>query len=98
LVDGSEHSLAACALLDHLQKPDAEPSLRLPVSLPPKTMLATMGHVLTRDGLQGYVLTVNISYVILLMTMRLTSYESIFKYKSNCTESVCYNLQNLISL
>jgi hypothetical protein len=33
LVDGSEHSLAACALLDHLQKADAEPSLRLPVSL-----------------------------------------------------------------
>ncbi|CAM0945240.1 unnamed protein product [Alopecurus aequalis] len=31
LVDGSEHSLAACALLDHLQKADAEPSLRLPV-------------------------------------------------------------------
>ncbi|XP_062222774.1 uncharacterized protein LOC133921772 [Phragmites australis] len=31
LVDGSEHSLAACALLDHLQKPDADPSLRLPV-------------------------------------------------------------------
>ncbi|XP_062219641.1 uncharacterized protein LOC133919293 isoform X2 [Phragmites australis] len=31
LVDGSEHSLTACALLDHLQKPDAEPSLRLPV-------------------------------------------------------------------
>nr|TKW40281.1 hypothetical protein SEVIR_1G235800v2 [Setaria viridis] len=31
LVDGSEHSLAACALLDHLQKSDAEPSLRLPV-------------------------------------------------------------------
>ncbi|XP_010906892.1 uncharacterized protein [Elaeis guineensis] len=31
LVDHSEHSLAACALLDHLQKPDAEPSLRLPV-------------------------------------------------------------------
>ena len=56
LVDGSEHSLAACALLDHLQKPDAEPSLRLPVSLPPKTSYsATMGHVLTRDGLQGYV-------------------------------------------
>jgi len=37
LVDGSEHSLAACALLDHLQKSDAEPSLRLPVSLLPKT-------------------------------------------------------------
>lgn len=37
LVDGSEHSLAACALLDHLQRPDAEPSFRLPVSLPPKT-------------------------------------------------------------
>ncbi|KAF8693766.1 hypothetical protein HU200_039189 [Digitaria exilis] len=31
LVDGSEHSLAAFALLDHLQKSDAEPSLRLPV-------------------------------------------------------------------
>ncbi|KAJ6834290.1 uncharacterized protein M6B38_335460 [Iris pallida] len=31
LVDHSEHSLAACALLDRLQKPDAEPSLRLPV-------------------------------------------------------------------
>ncbi|KAL5211895.1 hypothetical protein ABZP36_022742 [Zizania latifolia] len=31
LVDSSEHSLAACALLDHIQKPDAEPSLRLPV-------------------------------------------------------------------
>uniref|UniRef100_A0A0E0K2C4 MATH domain-containing protein n=1 Tax=Oryza punctata TaxID=4537 RepID=A0A0E0K2C4_ORYPU len=31
LVDSSEHSLAACALLDHLQKPDTEPSLRLPV-------------------------------------------------------------------
>jgi hypothetical protein len=33
LVDCSEHSLAACALLDHLQRADAEPSLRLPVSL-----------------------------------------------------------------
>ncbi|KAL6633987.1 hypothetical protein ACP70R_026658 [Stipagrostis hirtigluma subsp. patula] len=31
LVDGSEHSLAACAMLDHLEKPDTEPSLRLPV-------------------------------------------------------------------
>ncbi|XP_077214729.1 uncharacterized protein LOC143849557 [Tasmannia lanceolata] len=31
LVDHSEHPLAACALLDHLQKPDAEPALRLPV-------------------------------------------------------------------
>nr|CAD1827764.1 unnamed protein product [Ananas comosus var. bracteatus] len=31
LVDHSEHSLAACALLDHLQKPDAEPSWRLQV-------------------------------------------------------------------
>ncbi|TVU29248.1 hypothetical protein EJB05_20806, partial [Eragrostis curvula] len=31
LIDGSEHSSAACALLDHLRKPDAEPSLRLPV-------------------------------------------------------------------
>ncbi|XP_039117979.1 uncharacterized protein LOC120253823 [Dioscorea cayenensis subsp. rotundata] len=31
LIDQSEHSLAACALLDRLQKPDAEPSLRLPV-------------------------------------------------------------------
>ncbi|KAF7079512.1 hypothetical protein CFC21_083732 [Triticum aestivum] len=31
LVDGSEHSLASCALLDHLEKADAEPSLRLPV-------------------------------------------------------------------
>lgn len=34
LVDSSEHSLAACALLDHLQKPDTEPSLRLPVRFP----------------------------------------------------------------
>ncbi|CAL9753797.1 unnamed protein product [Musa acuminata subsp. burmannicoides] len=31
LTDPSEHSLAACALLDCLQKPDAEPSLRLQV-------------------------------------------------------------------
>ncbi|KAF9625012.1 hypothetical protein IFM89_017061 [Coptis chinensis] len=31
LVDHSEHSLAACALLDRLQKPDAEPALQLPV-------------------------------------------------------------------
>ncbi|KAL7159047.1 hypothetical protein ABFS83_01G002800 [Erythranthe nasuta] len=31
LVEHSEHSLAACTLLDRLQKPDAEPSLRLPV-------------------------------------------------------------------
>ncbi|XP_010250219.1 PREDICTED: uncharacterized protein LOC104592509 isoform X2 [Nelumbo nucifera] len=31
LVDHSEHPLAACALLDRLQKPDAEPALRLPV-------------------------------------------------------------------
>lgn len=31
LVDHSEHQLAACALLDRLQKPDAEPALRLPV-------------------------------------------------------------------
>ncbi|GFQ00460.1 ubiquitin carboxyl-terminal hydrolase 13 [Phtheirospermum japonicum] len=31
LVEHSEHSLAACALLDRLQKPDAEPALRLPV-------------------------------------------------------------------
>lgn len=29
LVDHSEHQLAACALLDRLQKPDAEPLLRL---------------------------------------------------------------------
>ncbi|KAL0407628.1 UNVERIFIED_CONTAM: hypothetical protein Sradi_1697200 [Sesamum radiatum] len=31
LVEHSEHPLAACALLDRLQKPDAEPALRLPV-------------------------------------------------------------------
>lgn len=31
LVEHSEHSLAACALLDRLQKADAEPALRLPV-------------------------------------------------------------------
>ncbi|KAK3158448.1 hypothetical protein QOZ80_2AG0137330 [Eleusine coracana subsp. coracana] len=31
LVDGSDHSNAARVLLDHLQKPEAEPSLRLPV-------------------------------------------------------------------
>ncbi|KAG6485229.1 uncharacterized protein LOC122012707 isoform X1 [Zingiber officinale] len=31
LVDPSEHSIAAYALLDHLQKPDADPSLQLPV-------------------------------------------------------------------
>ncbi|XP_030951361.1 uncharacterized protein LOC115974924 [Quercus lobata] len=31
LVEQSEHSLAACALLERLQKPDAEPSLRIPV-------------------------------------------------------------------
>lgn len=31
LVDHSEHSLAACALLDRLQKPDGDPALRLPV-------------------------------------------------------------------
>ncbi|CAN6449841.1 unnamed protein product [Victoria cruziana] len=31
LVDHSEHPLAACALLDRIQKPDADPALRLPV-------------------------------------------------------------------
>ncbi|KAG6706531.1 hypothetical protein I3842_07G226200 [Carya illinoinensis] len=31
LVDQSEHSLAACVLLERLQKPDAEPALRIPV-------------------------------------------------------------------
>ncbi|KAJ1279954.1 hypothetical protein BS78_04G194900 [Paspalum vaginatum] len=31
LVDGSEHSVAASALLDHLRKSDTEPSLRLPI-------------------------------------------------------------------
>lgn len=31
LVEHSEHPLAACALLDRLQKPDAEPALRIPV-------------------------------------------------------------------
>ncbi|KAL0372247.1 UNVERIFIED_CONTAM: hypothetical protein Scaly_0906300 [Sesamum calycinum] len=31
LVEHSEHPLAACALLDRLQKPEAEPALRLPV-------------------------------------------------------------------
>ncbi|KAA8521583.1 hypothetical protein F0562_012256 [Nyssa sinensis] len=31
LVEHSEHPLAACSLLDRLQKPDAEPALRLPV-------------------------------------------------------------------
>ncbi|KAK2994181.1 hypothetical protein RJ640_018166 [Escallonia rubra] len=31
VVEHSEHPLAACALLDRLQKPDAEPALRLPV-------------------------------------------------------------------
>ncbi|XP_058002081.1 uncharacterized protein LOC110654018 isoform X2 [Hevea brasiliensis] len=31
LVEHSEHPLAACALLERLQKPDAEPALRIPV-------------------------------------------------------------------
>ncbi|XP_061340973.1 uncharacterized protein LOC133287392 [Gastrolobium bilobum] len=31
LVEQSEHPLAACALLERLQKPDAEPALRIPV-------------------------------------------------------------------
>ncbi|KAL7187366.1 hypothetical protein ACSBR1_037437 [Camellia fascicularis] len=31
LVEHSEHPLAACALLDRLQRPDAEPALRVPV-------------------------------------------------------------------
>nr|XP_018629274.1 uncharacterized protein LOC104105064 isoform X2 [Nicotiana tomentosiformis] len=31
LVEHSEHPLAACALLERLQKPDAEPALRMPV-------------------------------------------------------------------
>ncbi|XP_028799097.1 uncharacterized protein LOC114754494 isoform X2 [Neltuma alba] len=31
LVEPSEHPLAACALLERLQKPDAEPALRMPV-------------------------------------------------------------------
>ncbi|KAL2471897.1 TRAF-like family protein [Abeliophyllum distichum] len=31
LVEHSEHPVAACALLDRLQKPDAEPTMRLPV-------------------------------------------------------------------
>ncbi|VFQ82358.1 unnamed protein product [Cuscuta campestris] len=31
LVEHSEHSLAACTLLERLQKPDAEPGLRVPV-------------------------------------------------------------------
>ncbi|CAH9127329.1 unnamed protein product [Cuscuta epithymum] len=31
LVEHSEHPLAACALLERLQKPDAEPGLRVPV-------------------------------------------------------------------
>ncbi|KAJ7958792.1 Ubiquitin carboxyl-terminal hydrolase [Quillaja saponaria] len=31
LVENSEHPLAACALLERLQKPDAEPALRIPV-------------------------------------------------------------------
>lgn len=33
LVEQSEHPLAACALLERLQKPDAEPALRIPVRL-----------------------------------------------------------------
>lgn len=31
LVENSEHPIAACSLLDRLQKPDAEPALRSPV-------------------------------------------------------------------
>lgn len=31
LVEHSEHPLAACALLERLKQPDAEPALRLPV-------------------------------------------------------------------
>ncbi|OAY53652.1 uncharacterized protein LOC110610443 [Manihot esculenta] len=31
LVEHSEHPMAACALLERLQKPDAEPALRIPV-------------------------------------------------------------------
>lgn len=31
LVEHSEHPLAACALLDRLEQPDAEPDLLLPV-------------------------------------------------------------------
>lgn len=33
LVDHSEHPLAAASLMERLQKPDAEPELRLPVRL-----------------------------------------------------------------
>jgi len=31
LIDFSKHSLATYALLEHLQKPDVEPTLQLPV-------------------------------------------------------------------
>lgn len=36
LVEHSEHPLAAFALIERLQKPDAEPALRTPVRFPQK--------------------------------------------------------------
>jgi hypothetical protein len=39
LIDGLEYSHIACVQLDHLQKPYAEPSLLLPVSFFPWTIV-----------------------------------------------------------
>jgi len=50
---------------------------------------------LTWCCLQSHTSAVNISYIIMFITMDLMSYGSVFKYESNNTKSVWYHLQIL---
>ncbi|KAF8393154.1 hypothetical protein HHK36_021395 [Tetracentron sinense] len=78
LVDHSEHPLAACALLDRLQKPDAEPALRLPV-LGALSQLEFGSDVWERVLFQASKLLTDSNYEQLAATMSF-----IFKAASQC--------------
>ncbi|KAF8407158.1 hypothetical protein HHK36_006284 [Tetracentron sinense] len=78
LVDHSEHPLAACALLDRLQNPDAEPALRVPV-LGALSQLEFGSEVWERVLFQAFKLLTDSNYEPLAATMSF-----IFKAASQC--------------
>lgn len=78
LVDHSEHSLAACALLDRLQKPDAEPALQLTV-LGALSQLAFGSEVWERVLFQAFNLLADSNHEVLAAALGF-----IFKAASQC--------------
>lgn len=95
LVEQSEHPLAACVLLERLQKPDAEPALRIPV-FGALSQLECGNEVWERVLLQSFELLTGSNDEPLIATI-----DFIFKVASQCqhlpeaVRSVRVRLKNL---